>query len=54
MLPETSGEVKQQSIWMNSNIRIEDKPVYYVYWSRAGMPHKIVDLPQDNGKTDLK
>ena len=49
-LPETSGEVKQQSIWMNCNIRIEDKPVYYVYWSRAGI-NKIVDLLQDNGKT---
>ena len=53
-MPKNAQQVKNQMIWMNSNIRINDKPVVYGKWINSGII-KIKDiLTESNSFLSIK
>ena len=47
-IPESKDQILAQQIWVNSSIRIDDKPVYWKNWADKGI-NLIKDLVANNG-----
>jgi hypothetical protein len=51
--PEDPIEIRQQTIWLNSNIKIDNKVIYYKEWQQKGII-KIKDIVNDKGQLMTK
>ena len=44
-MPKTKKDILDQQIWLNSHIKINDRPIYFINWFKAGIKtlHDIYD-----------
>ena len=50
--PKDGNEVRQQIIWLNSKIKVDNRPVWYLEWIGKGI-YKIEDIWEENKFLDF-
>ncbi len=47
--PNTSQDILEQSLWLNNNIKINNKIIYWKSWTNAGIMYINDIIKQHNG-----